>query len=627
MPKQQQDDLKRELGKALIDQTIGIRQRKRVVEENWLQSRRMWMNASFRSFQASDSSRNVNNIPAGRRAIERTVVRGVKLLTPQVKWFEATPLSDISAEKISNVDTYMWYTLRKKIRSRSNINLLIRCMVLYGRCFIKTGVAVRNGQVWPTQRVIDPFAFYTYPETAATLDDADVVFEDFLFSYEKYNTFVRLGIVEPISRSDLTKPDWPYHLVERLAYQGITDPTADVQMQMEKIGDSLQNIGAGFVSLTEKWITRNDKLYQVYTAWNVKGGPRVVGFIESEYDEPMIRGTIHRPLPGETYTNSMADDITTLDSLQNDNINMFQDAVDWEQGFVAFGGDGAMNLRRDSFKMKGRAKWDFGDVMPREAIQFINPPDTSSNILRAWQVCSGLINSLAGTGTIAEGQPGRNMPRSGSAVNNLVNLSMADVQDLAELVEQEVLTPSLSDIYKVSTKFIPDEQLMRIPGGKGLFQGKTVSSIVTKEDILGDYEFEWIGSLQSQDEEARSQRLLIFLNLMMNPQMVAGLQQQGYAPDLVELVRQVWRSGMGERGLHDVVVSLAELQMKAQRAQAEQQLTLSQQVVQGGGAGQQTVPSQGQNGANTNGNSVPSTNGVAGLNYTLPSATQGFVKR
>jgi len=619
VPKEQQTEMVRQLGGNLIDQTIGIRHRKRVVEEGWLANRRMWMNSSPHSFRATETSRNVNNIPAGRRAIERTVVRGVKLLTPTVKWFEATPLSDVSEEKVSNVDTYMWYILRKRIRSRSNINLLVRCMVLYGRCFLKTSVSVRNGQVWPMQRVIDPFAFYTYPETAATLDDADVIFEDLLFSYERYNTYVKMGIVEEIKRSDLVKPDWPYHLVERLAYQGITDPTADITIQMQNIGDNLQSIGSGFVSITEMWITRNDKLYQVYIAWNVKGGAKVVGFVESEYDEPMYRGTIHRPLPGETYTNSMADDITTLDTLQNDNLNMFQDAVDWEQGFIAFGGDDNMSLRRDSFKMKGRAKWDLGSALPRDTVQFINPPDTSSNILRAWQIDLGLINSLAGTGTIAEGQPGRNMPRSGSAVSNLVNLAMADVQDLVELVEQEVLTPSLADIYKVSVKFIPDNQLMRIPGGKGLFQGKTVSSIVRKEDILGDYEFEWVGSLQSQDEDERSQRLMIFLNLMMHPQMIQGLQQQGYVPDLVELVRQVWRSGMGERGLKDVVVSIAKLQEKVQREQAEQQLAQSIQTAQQGIVGN----SNGNGAQNTNG----STNGVAGLSYTLPSATQGFVKR
>ena len=41
-----------------------------------------------------------------------------------------------------------------------------------------------------------------------------------------------------------------------------------------------------------------------------------------------------------------------------------------------------------------------------------------------WTIAVGVA-----TGTIAEGQPGRNMPRAGGAVNNLVNLSMADVQD------------------------------------------------------------------------------------------------------------------------------------------------------------------------------------------------------
>jgi len=589
MPIQQENELRQQLSSVLCQQVIGVRDRRRVIEENWLRSRRTWMNTNLgRRFLGSDTGSGLYSIPAGRRAAERSIVRGVKLLTPNVKWFEVAPLSIVSSDKTSNVDKFMWYVLRKRIKSRSNISKLVRSMMLYGLCHIKTSISVVNGQVWPDQRVVDDFAFYIYPETVSDISEAELVFEDFLFTYDKYRTYVQKGIVEDIPRNDLTKPDWPYHLVERLAYQGITDPTANVEQAVRDTQNKLEATATAFVSLTELWLHKDDTLYQVYIAWNCKPYAKIVGFFKSQYDQPLYRSVVHRAIPGELYTSALMEDINELDILQNDQLNKFQEAVDWEQGFVAFGGSEA-GARQDSYRMKGRAKWNMGSEMPREALQFVQPPVTSTNQLRAWQIYLSLINSMAGAGTIAEGQPGRNMPRAGFAMNALLEMGLADIQDIAEMIEQEVLTPSLGDIYKVSSQFIPDDQLMRIPGGIALYAGQQ-STLLKRQDILGDYEFEWVGSLQSQDNAMRAQRSLIFFNLLANPQIIQIMQAQGYAPNFVELIKFIWRDSLGERGLNEIVVPLTKLQQQVQQ----------------------------QNGT---GASVP------GLNYNLPSVTSGFVQQ
>jgi hypothetical protein len=606
MPIQQESVLKSQLRSALCDQVIGIRDRRRLVEQKWLQSRRAWMGVHLNAHVTTTDTSPANySIPAARRVAERTIVRVVKLLTPSVKWFEVSPSagSNVPLEKVSNVDSYMSYVMKKKIKSRSNISQLARCMVLYGMPILKTSIAVKNGEVWPTQRAVDPFAFYMFPETAPTVDEAEVIFEDFLFSYERYRTLSAKGIVDPIERADLTAPEWPYHLTERLAYQGITDPTANVDIAIEKVSGQLQRTTAGFVSITELWITREDSLYQVYIAWNLSKGPRIVGFFKSQYNEPLYRLAIHRALPGETYTTTQHEDINELETVQNDLFNMFMEGVDWEQGFVAFGGSSGM--RRDSLKMKGRAKWDLGSELPRDVLQFIQPPVTSTNSLRAWQIASAMMQSMGGAGTIAEGQPGRNMPRSGQATSQLINLGMADVQDLAEIIEQEVLTPGLSDIYKVSS-FIPDSQLMRIPGGTAFYHGGTIqNNVLSKHDILGDYEFEWVGSLQFQDEAQNAQRMMIFLNLI--PTLGPILEKMGYWFNLPELLQMIWRYSLGQRGLSKVIVPIS-----TQQGQPGMQ--------QPGAPG---IPSP-------NGSPPPNSQQppqVAGLKYNIPSPTAGFVQQ
>ncbi len=281
MPIQHRDDLKTELADDLTEQIISVRERRRWIEEQWLRGHRAWMNlGTEQRFHASDTSNADYTLPVARRAIERTVVRGVKMLTPNVKWFEVSPIGDVDDKTLANIDAFMWYILRKKIKSKTNISQLIRCMVLYGRCHLRTSIAVKNGQVWPSQRVVDPFAFYTFPETATSADETDIIFEDFLFSYEKYCTFSTKGIVEKLDIADLTTPEWPYHLTERLSHQGLAT-SGNVAISIDKVKDSLTKVKANFVSVTEMWLRREDALYQVYIVWNFHYGPKVVGFFKS----------------------------------------------------------------------------------------------------------------------------------------------------------------------------------------------------------------------------------------------------------------------------------------------------------------------------------------------------------
>lgn len=653
----QESQLKATLRHALCDQTIAIRDRKRVIEEKWLRTRRTWMGYPLSRYRSSDTETADSHIPSARRVIERAVVRGVKLLTPRVKWFEVTPTGnvDIDSRKLANIDNFMWYLIRKKIKSRSIISQLIRCLILYGMPILKTSVTVQNGVVYPTQRAVDPFSFYMYPETAGSIDEAEDIFEDFLFSYSRYQTFVNKGIVDEIREDELRKPDWPYHLVERLAYQGITDPSSNVDTRIGEIDDQLQRTTNKFVSLTEKWIWREGRLYQVYIAWNLHGGPRIVGFFESVYDEPLYRLTIHRALPSELYTTAQAEDIITLDDLQGDMFNQFINSTNREQGYLAFGG--GSNARRDTFQFKGGAKWDFGADSPREVMQFIQPPVTSTNQLRAWQIINAMMQTMGGAGSIAEGQPGRNMPRAGSAVQSLIDLSMADIQDFAEITEQEVLTPGLSDIFKV-TQLIPDDQLMRIPGAESVYSNDLRSNIVRKSDISsvnGEYAFEWVGSLQFQDETQRAQRLMVFLNLA--PQLLPLLQEQGYTLNLPELIQTIWRNGIGERSLTKVVVTTKEMMaqqdplMANMPPDAQMALRKAQQIAASGGSAAQlpqqnnrrvvrrpvqpVQPAQPVNNGVPPVTPLPSTTGagaVPGLRPTAPTipqprSTNGFIRR
>jgi hypothetical protein len=600
LPPKQENELKQKFREAYTATCRTVRDRKKLIEQKWLQNRRTWYGQHPEMVYHSRTK--TYQPPSGRRTIERSIVRCVEMLTPTVKWFEVMPLGNIPQERLSNTDAFMNYILRKKISTRTNITQLARCLHMYGMPIYKTSIMVRNAEAWPTQRVVDPFSFFMYPETATNLNDADIVFEDMLMPFEKYKTWVARGIVDEIKYEDLGKPDWPYHIAERLAYSGISEPNAGVDIDRTK--EQLNKSTAAYVSMSELWVSQEDQLYQVYIVWNLKKGAAIKGFIQSNYDEPLYRMAIHRALPNETYTTTAVEDINDLDSMQMDLFNQFKDQVDWEQGFIITGDEAGE--RHESWVAKGRAQWKVqGD--PRSSVVFVQPPVTSTNSLRAWQIATGYMQSMAGAGTIAEGQPGRNMPRSGSAVMGLVNLGMADIKDMAQILEQDVLTKAIGDIYKVAARFIPDSQLIRIPGGQAIY-GENRSTLLKKQDILGDYEFEWVGSLQFQDEAERAQRLMVFLNLA--PTIEPMLNKQGYTINWPELVQMAWRSGMGERGLSKVVIPLPP--------QPPQGMPSPEEMEQGMAGGQ---------GGSPNGPGQEQPPPVAGLKYNLPAVTNGFVRQ
>jgi len=221
------------------------------------------------------------------------------------------------------------------------------------------------------------------------------------------------------------------------------------------------------------------------------------------------------------------------------------------------------------------------------------------------------------------------MPRAGSAVQSLVNLGMADVSDVAEILEQEVLTQALSDIYKVSS-FIPDEQLMRIPGGMAFYGAGVQSNILKRSDILGDYEFEWIGAQQFQDDSQRAQRSLIMLNMLANPQVQQQLAGQGYAVNLAEMIQYIWRHTLGERGLSNILVQMEQAPMALQQPGVPGGQPMPGAPGAGNGAAPPTASgSSGAPGTSTNGqqNGAQAQSPMPGLAYQLPQPQSGFVQQ
>ncbi len=542
-----------------------LRSRRLPIEQDWLNFHKAWRGIRTRSWFNSEVFKNF--IPSMRRAIEKNVIKATQMVLPSPEFFEVYPgdeVDDQENKKAAAVRSFFSYLFNKRIRIGSLVKQLFRTYYLYGRAVCKTGVKVehRGGvpEVWATARAVDPFAFYTWPETVPSIDDAVVLAEDNLMPYATWEEHVANGkLVNVPAVRDLTEPEFPWYWGQRLNVSGI--PTPGSTGGDTKARDNDAETPPKFMAITEVWY-REDGLWKMcWLLWNCTDGPIIVRRSIPDLGRHPYRCAIARQLPGEAYTTGMADDLEPLQILLNDQWDMTLEGQAMSFAPIAVI-DPSLMGRTNQFKYAPRAKW-FCDP---KSTTFLQAPDTAKSGYQGISVTTQLIESFSSDNPISNGMPTRGMPRAGFAVSSMVNLALADIKDAAQTIEDEILTPMMSDLYANTMLYTPDEQKFRIPGTRN-FPPRRISP----QDLAGDYEFQWVGSLQSQDMQVRAQRLITSLGMLakLGPTLTQDLARKGKRINWEYALERVWRDGLGERGADSIIIDMTPQEI--QQMQAEQQ--------------------------------------------------------
>ena len=133
-------------------------------------------------------------------------------------------------------------------------------------------------------------------------------------------------------------------------------------------------------------------------------------------------------------------------------------------------------------------------------------------------------------------------------MQSLIQFSMADIREVAETVEDEILTPLLADLARITITSVPPQQLARMPGAERLGDPQFRQLYLQ----AGEQAFRWVGTLQAQDAQVRAQRLLGFLGQF--GRLYPLLVQQGWDVDMAHLLKYIWREGIGERGAETLII-------------------------------------------------------------------------
>jgi len=563
---------------ALVPIILGTKQRRKYIESEWLLNYRAWQGWPTQAIPLPDGGIHYF-IPHARRAIEKNVKRITKLLMPNTDRFQTLPRDGISHEHAEATHAVMQYIYSEKIATKRLISTAARFLQLYNIACVSTSVQIENDLVWPYQETKDPFSFYVFPDTALNRQEALVLHEECIIPYQVYKSFSDANpeIYEPLKLEELITPEWPYHLVERLAYRGLTNPSdfsqgtgnipryteQDLKKAIKETEDSLVKQSRAFVCLEKVYFRVSSSWFYTVICMNTHT-PRVVRLDDVE-NQPLYRWTNTRPLPGELYTNSEMDDMRVLQNLCNTAISQ----VEANRTKIAEP-DIAVDMnelgRIEHFTFQNRQIWRMPGN-PKDLIQEVPVGNTIKEGLTTWQVYKQLIDQGSG-GAMTEGNPGRNMPRSGNASTQLLNIALIDIEDVADTQEQELLTPALADTYHIILEYVPEKQLFQIPA-------KNINLIKQfyKRDITGNYSFTWLGSLGWQDNQVRAQKFNEFLALILNPTalqvILPQLQQQQQTIDFAGLLRTAYTFGLGERGLSDIIIPMTPEQIQLAQEAAQ----------------------------------------------------------
>ena len=560
------EETKRNIAEQLGAMCVNVRQRRQPREERWLNNHACWRGErNDRAMFHSDTFKHY--IPVVRRAIERAVVRGVQMLVPSPTFFEVYPGHEYDTMQglgADSVRAYMQFLLTNKIKIKRITGQLFRCLALYHRAIVKNTLTVtdqnvswagyqgRLQEVWPHTRVVDPFAFYVWPETATDMSEAVLIFEDVMLPYAEYQQYVQLGVTDDIPRGELTAPEWPRHLTRRLASEGLSEPSAigvvlgpDGTTVGVRSGGTVEPAGT-FVALTEAWFTlRGQYRVMAWLVWNAQGGARCVRLQLNPYPEPPYRMTLDRSLPGEHYTSGVMDDLEPLQILFNDQVNASEEARVLTT-FPPIAVDRGRVPRTEQIKWGVRKVWNVADPT---AIRIMEVADVGQSSNRAVAQTLGLINALGVGGGLSEAQPTRGLPRAGYAVSNLISLAMADIKSMCEAIEEDVLTPTLHDLHRLTLAFVPRTQLIMIPGTQDY-----PPRAIDVSQIEGNWNLVWVGSQQNQDIQGRSERMIQFLSGL--GKVEPSLMRLGWKINWPPLTKRAWRDGLGERGIEQFIVPM-----------------------------------------------------------------------
>jgi hypothetical protein len=391
------------------------------------------------------------------------------------------------------------------------------------------------------------FNFFVWPETALDVQSAEMAFEDIEVTTDHLKKMAKtpmdpknekLGMVYIVpdevlmDGSQRSSRDLFRYRRERLQRMGISQDPSD--RWFGKLGSNHRN-------LTEMyWDTDLDGTGVKSWLLSVVNDFWVVRIQQNPYwhqKKPWLVPRLIRVID-EFYGRGVMEVIERVQYMMNDLVNQALDSVQFELNPITIV-DPGMVAYPNSIRTYPGAKW----LAQPDGVRFTAPQSVSQIGFSTLNMLQGYIQDFSGANATMQGQPavrGRGRSQNtASGMQTLLAQGSAGIAQVIEDLEQQFGEPLLSTSYKLLEQFFEDKIMLRILGRRG---APLIQKEVSIEDIFGDYEFKWLGSVAMRNRQILGQQMINFLNISRGlPPPV--LQQMNWP----WLAKKIWSEGLGLR--------------------------------------------------------------------------------
>lgn len=601
---------KEELGPGHLTERVRDDRRARL-HAKWLRHDRIW-HADLGG-EHGYHGRLATYLPVGRRVLENWVQKLKADLFPRSgRWFMAEPNSIANEPDVPTIEhLYTRFLHQMQLKRKTSAGL--RQLVTLGtspralgwrtseRMIPRLQKAMSNGgppavsemlvkatdYLGPTYRVVDLFLWYVWPYTVLDVKDATLVFEDLLldhadilglantpvdaadpeagmlFEDKKAITQLLADLDKEQAKSGRSAADKFEAEKERLARRGLRSRTDVMTDDPHRPVDACRGYWYGTVESD----TDEEQDPETGAMGKVEAHPRWYQFVVLA-DELVVqwrRAPWWHLLPdylatkfierdNDFYGHSLCDVFDRLQYFTNDIMNQAGDALTWGMNPVVAIDPFAVQ-DPTSIRFRPAAKWMIR--APRESVTFLEPSKESAQVgFVAIQQLIALINDVAnvapfsGAGTGGARSRGRAL-NTATGMQIVLSENLIQVAEVIENIEGMELNPMLTMVHAMTQQCLDRDQWLRVAGAGGA----QVEKKVTRADLIGTYDFQWLASASSHNTQVRSQQMLTMLQILARvpPQVFASQNKQ---VDYAYLVKQIWTVGFEQQDADRLLVDI-----------------------------------------------------------------------
>lgn len=563
-----------------------VRQRKQSLNTMWQALYRVWF---MQHDQQGYVGRSNLYLPAGRKGVETLAANLVAAAFPVDEPFSVTARAEAWEEQAPKVKGALAWAVQQA-QVRAELEAYFRSLLITGNAVVKFGWKKRqltqrkrgtNAEKFrdsslfvvepgfvdqttavldsPTFDLVDPANFYVWPETAPSIYEAELVFEDMQLPWRTLMARARDGefLTEQV-------------LKLRRGETG-TERQSNEQSRLEPQGMSaVENTMSApvLVDVTEVYLNMDPTA----ASWDTEDPDKVVPCLvtlstKSNTVLRVIENPMHHKLPpygvgrigktqGRFWGSGVVEGIRDLQVLLNDQTNQAVDCATYHLNPLILANPNL--LVGDAPELEPGAMFWANDI--NAAVKFDRPPGDliqTGSVLMAQT--ANWIQDYIGAPPILSGgaAPGRAF-RSATGVGTAQRNAVVPLQEIVRGVEVETFEPMLQQYYFLMQQFGSDAFLAKV--------GDKLQRL-RPEELLGDYMFKWMASSQAQNLQVRGGQIQQLLTVLAAPPMQQLLQANGFKVNPKPLIRKLYEEVFGFRDMDDVIIeqSMAAVGMQPMR--------------------------------------------------------------